>query len=67
MNGNLRLTVIPLPKGFKILCQYQDEEVSWGPFRSLKEVSNRIVLALENLECTQSPRRGFISSIEVKK
>ena len=50
MNGNLRLTVIPLSKGFKILCQYQEAEVSWGPYKSLKEVRNRIVLALENLE-----------------
>jgi hypothetical protein len=48
MSGNLRFIVIPTPVGHKLICQYKNDEVTWGPFTTLLEVSERIRVALEN-------------------
>jgi hypothetical protein len=50
MKGNLRFIIIPTSGGYKLICQYQSDEVTWGPFKTLPEVSDRIRLALTNLE-----------------
>jgi hypothetical protein len=50
MKGPLRFVIIPAVSGYKLLCQYKNDEVTWGPFKTLKEVSERIQTALVNLE-----------------
>jgi hypothetical protein len=57
MNGNLRFIIIPTPRshplvsaGYKLICQYGNDEITWGPFKTLPEISDRIREALENLD-----------------
>jgi hypothetical protein len=50
MTGNLRFIIIPTSGGFKLICQYENDEIAWGPFKTLPEVSDRIREALTNLE-----------------
>jgi hypothetical protein len=50
MSGNLRFIIIPTPGSYKLICQYKNDEVTWGPFTTLLEVSERIRVALENLD-----------------
>ena len=41
---------MPSSDGYRIICQYRQEETSWGPFKTVPEVSSRLTMALENLE-----------------
>jgi hypothetical protein len=50
MRGNLRFVIIPTSGGYKIICQYEVDEATWGPYQTLREVADRIRLALTNLE-----------------
>jgi hypothetical protein len=50
MKGPLRFVIIPAASGYKLLCQYKNDEITWGPFKTLMEVSQRIQVALENLD-----------------
>ena len=50
MNGNLRFIIIPTPVGYKLICQYKNDEVTWGPFETLPAVVDRIQQALTNLD-----------------
>ena len=54
MKGNLKFTVMPSPGGYKIICQYGEGESSWGPFKTLDQVADRIRVALENTRETKN-------------
>ncbi len=57
MTGNLRFVVIPVARthpfvsaGYKLICQYGNDEITWGPFKDLLAVADRIREALVNLD-----------------
>ena len=50
MNGNLRFLICPAPGGFSVICQYGNDEITWGPYQTLAEIAERIRVALVNLE-----------------
>ena len=57
MTGNLRFIIVPSPRshpfvsgGYKLICQYENDEITWGPFKTFAEIAERIRVALDNLE-----------------